>query len=477
MNAPARKSTLERRVQADVPLTDAVLDYTHKPLFLTEPPCIVPSQEQQEAAGINPPQDPFACQLSHWIYRGDYVAILEYSLACTGRKALNWKPKSHMVELGSHFEIPELNHLGRMKRIAVVSQRYIVELSNASLPYLPFCNYLDRLTTAPTTADAEALSATLIQTPVDAFPENVRRIICSKAVHSDTGKSYPEIDGLCVLEYELFTPPAVQSPIHSPSFPPNSASTSSSSSSSSSSFSSSSSSVRSQSPPPTRTSLTWKAKCSYTWDVSSTDQEYTPASATGDRSGTPHTLTLNFGTDNHFNSTQSFFALEQPTGCCRFQGHPVTRHNLLQRHKLIFKGVKYFRQAQKSARKPRVKAISPPGSSELRPILPAIALPNSIIPDIFVPVRNSNRSSSSSAGESSSTSSASGPSCSSGASWSPSSIIFDASASSSSASALSSASAIASASPPPPRSPTRRRRRRRGRSPSSCSSPGKSQTA
>ncbi|KAG0063205.1 hypothetical protein BGZ90_002787 [Linnemannia elongata] len=408
MNTPARKSTLERRVQADVPLTDAVLDYTHKPLFLTEPPCIVPCQEQQEAAGINPPQDPFACQLSHWIYRGDYVAILEYSLACTGRKALNWKPKSHMVELGSHFEIPELNHLGRMKRIAVVSQRYIVELSNASLPYLPFCNYLDRLTTALKGADTEALSANLIQTPIDAFPENVRRIICSKAVHSNTGKSYPEIDGLCVLD---------------------------------------------------------------------TDQEYTPASATGDRSGTPHTLTLNFGTDNHFNSTQSFFALEQPIGCCRFQGHPVTRHNLPRRHKLIFKGVKYFRQAQKSARKRRVKAISPPGSSELRPILPAIAPPNSITPDIFASVRNSNRSSSSSAGESSSTSSASGPSCSSGASWSPSSIIFDASASSSSASALSSASAIASASPPPPRSPTRRRRRRRGRSPSSCSSPGKSQTA
>ncbi|KAF9131005.1 hypothetical protein BGX30_013278 [Mortierella sp. GBA39] len=193
MIAPAKNYTLERLVglvEADVPLSDSVVDFSYK------------TQQHQETAAVSPLQDPFTCLLSHGIHLGDYIAILDYSFACTGLKVLQWTPKSHMVEFGSHYEIPEKDHLGRRKRVAVVSERLTVELPNPSLPYLPFCKNLDRLVKTPATAVA-GLSA-----PINAFPENVRRIICSKVIHSDTGKTYPEVVGLCVLEYELFTPPA-----------------------------------------------------------------------------------------------------------------------------------------------------------------------------------------------------------------------------------------------------------------------------
>ncbi|KAF8948440.1 Strongly-conserved Zn-finger binding protein (TFIIIA) [Haplosporangium gracile] len=469
----AYKPSFDIPLEALGPLVESIEDFTDKFASLPQPPYIVPSQ--QETAAANPRHKPFNCQLSHWTPLGDYIAILEYSFTCTGQKALVWNCRSHMVEFGSHYEIPELNHLGRKKRIAVVSHRYTVELPNPRLPYLLFCKKLDLLATMPTATTApyisptpaEALLASPIPTPANAFPENVKRIICAKVVFNNLGKSYGEIDGLCVLEYALVPPPAVESPTPSPpfSFPTTSSSSSSSSP---------------QSPPPTHASLKWKATSfGYLLNVSSADQGYSssPACIAG-RPTLQHTLTLKLGIDENNNPAQSFFALrhpridhedpsafsmnsvEQPTECT-FRGLEVQERVLSNRHKLIFHGAKYLRFAQKSV---CVKSAESLPGQVLRPILASTSPPTSITPNIIIAVRNRDSGSNSPvASVSSSTSSVSG---------SPSS----ASSSESASSFRASASANISISRRP-LSPGRCRPGRRGSPSSSSSTPGKPPTA
>ncbi|KAF9148850.1 hypothetical protein BG015_009402 [Linnemannia schmuckeri] len=485
--ATAHKPSFVLPLEAPGHLMELMEDFTHKFPSLPQPPYIVPSQ--QETVAANPSHKPFNCQLSHWIPLGDYIAILEYSFTCTGQKALAWNCRSHMVEFGSYFEIPELNRLGRKKRIAVVSHRYIVGLPNPRLPYLLFCKKLDLLTTMPTATTAphisptpaEVLLATPISTPVNAFPESVKRIICAKAVFNNLGKSYKEIDGLCVLEYALVPPPAVESSTPSPpSFFPTSSSFSPSSSSSSS--------PSPQSLPPTHAGLKWKATSfGYLLNVLSADQEYSSSPAcTAGRPTLRHTLTLKLGIDEN-KPAQSFFSLrhprvdhedpsafsmnsiEQPTECT-FRGLEIQKRVLSKRHKLIFHNAKYIRFAQKSVRSTRVKSTPPPPRQVPRPILASTSPPISITPNIIVTVRNRDSGSSNSSSSSSSSSIASVPSCTSSVSGSSSSASSCESASCSSASA--SASVSSSTLPP---SLGRCRRGRRGRP--SSSSPGESSPA
>lgn len=392
-------------------LPDSVEDFTKKtpldlPEDLPEPVYIVPSQ---------PLKDPFVCQVAYWKHLGDFIAILEYSFVCMGQHPTHWRLKTHMVELGAYYEIPELNHLGRKKRIAIVSQRYFVELSNSSLPYLPFCEKLNLLarddaailaalpppittaaattTTAASTTfgshspptPAQVLLATPIPTAVNAFPEGVRWIIVAKAVFNEiASQSYKEISGLCVLEYELVTPPAVESPT-----PPSSSSSSTSSSSSSQS-------------PPSPKGLTWKTTDNtYILNISSNDQVYSASpriSAEGHHVNNlrlQHNLTLKLGIND--TNPQSYFALRSPrndykdnpsafsmnsveqSSECSIQSFQVTTRSLLRRHKLIFQNVEYLRPAQKP---PRNKSTPPQSSSVLRPILAAPTPPISITPDV-----------------------------------------------------------------------------------------------
>ncbi|KAG0316171.1 hypothetical protein BGZ97_007302 [Linnemannia gamsii] len=311
----ASKPSVVRTLDENVSfLPDSIEDFTKKtPLHPPGPEYDGPSQSLQ---------DSFICLLALWKYLGDFITILEYSFTCTGQNPTHWRLKSHMVELGSYYEIPELNHLGRKKRIAVVFQRYFVELSNSALPYLPFCQKLDLLvrddsaisaaltpstttaatatttntTTATTTTSsstaaphtpptpAQVLLATPIPTKVNAFPKDVKWIIVAKAVFSETtGKPCGEISGLCVLEFELETLPAVDPP----------------------------------SPPPSIKGLTWRAtEFSYLLNVLSAEQEYSTSpleSAGGHHANSPrlqHELTLKLGIDD--TSPQSYLALREP---------------------------------------------------------------------------------------------------------------------------------------------------------------------
>ncbi|KAG0277411.1 hypothetical protein BGZ96_002879 [Linnemannia gamsii] len=400
-------------------LPDSVEDFTKKsPFNLPEPVYIVPSQVLQ---------DPISCLIGRWKRLGDFIAILEYSFTCTSQRPSNWIPKSHMVELGTYFEIPELNHLGRKKRIAIVFQRYFVELSNSSLPYLPFCEKLDLLTrddaailatlppliptsattTTTTTSKtfgphspptpSQVLLATPIPTDVNAFPKGVRWIIVAKAVFNDiAGQFHKQISGLCVLEFELVTPPAVESPTASPSSsPPNSSPSSSSSSQS----------------PPSPEGLKWKTTDNtYILNVFSVDQEYSTSPlrcAEGhhaNNSELQYGLTLKLGIDK--TNPQSYFAFRSPrndykddpstfsmnsveqSSECSIHSLKVTTHSLPRSNKLIFQNVEYL-PAQKSLRKKslrkmslRKKSAPLSSSSMLRSILPAPTPPISITPDI-----------------------------------------------------------------------------------------------